>query len=205
MTTVEITGLKELNAKLAQYVKLSKQSAFDACEKKANDLRINLFRRFYDIRLKDQGFKMPKEGRGVIVRQKTLGSKYESDAPKVSKTGRKLNWYQQAVWQEIARRQMGSGLLGISFLFRRWNKNKTGLVENKSRALGALAQVESNIHNDQTGLSASITLRGMAPGMRKVSDRHGVVTGAMQDVKQDMQVYINRKMLQAAIKSGLKK
>lgn len=204
--SVTVSGIDALNTSLRQYILLSKKTAWQALDKHANALRIALFQRYWSVRWAAKlGFKMPSPGRGVIVRSKTMIGDYSDSAPTKTTGGHKVNWYQKLVWQEIARRQKGIGLLGISFLFRRWNPDKTRLIENKSRLIGTLARVESRYQiNNESQLEASATITGTAPGMKKVSDRYGIEAGAIKDTTENINVYVRRKLAEAAMQAGLK-
>ena len=68
--------------------------------------------------------------------------------PTTDKNGKQLTLWQKLVWQETSRRQQGIGVLGVSFLSKRWRTKKRltdgvpQVRQNAAIALGTLALPE---------------------------------------------------------------
>lgn len=195
MLTVDVSQLDRLQANLKKYAAVSKKDEDEILNKKGNDLRIQLYRGFKKAKWKG-GKKIAerelkrrsKAGIGTLVRLKYLTDRYSANAPKTDKTGKPLSLWQQLVWQETQRRQRGIGLLGVTFLQKRFRYGKEGryLVENRSRTLGTLVRIEKS--------QGSFSISGFTPGLVKIAQRYGIVSTAMAAVSADIEVYLNRKM-----------
>lgn len=142
--------LERLNRALGLYIVASRLSIREALEKKANDLRIQLFRGYWQQRwrgsrrgaVESRGIAFAqmraraRQGQGVRIRP---GTEISADAPTIglrrqrqgARATFRLSPYQRLVWTELARRQAGVGVLGVAFLLRRWHYRQGG------RRLGA--------------------------------------------------------------------
>lgn len=103
------------------------------------------------------------------------------------------------VAQELATRQSGAGILGVSFLFKRWRRRKTVsgkiekyLIQNKSGKLGILSSLEKG--EDAQGPFVKINNR--TPGVTLMDGRKSIIHRAMLQVRQDTMVYLLRKQMQ---------
>lgn len=221
--TVEVTdSLGKLNEDLALYMELSKLSVQEVVDKKGRDLGIKLFQGFWKLRTKrsNNPFAGPMftaaKARGwrTKVRTRTI-----EDEPYLSiqsqgffmRRGRRKGVEKDvksrrsrrglAVAQELARRQHGAGLLGVSFLGSRWRSNSQGryLRVNKSKKLGTLSTVESGPLPD----GAFFRLRVFTPGIDTVGEKRGIFATAIREIRKDTAIYLVRKQMQA-LRSALK-
>lgn len=213
--TVDIVGGDALQRSLQDYVRLGKKLPEDVLNKKGNDLRIQLYRLFRERRWaggKNVAHREVRaraaQGRGTLVRSKTLEM---SGAPEKTKSRRgaqsvPLTLWQKLVWQESERRQKGIGVLGVSFLMKRWRVKQGAryLARNTSRKLGDLMTMELK-SNEQgpTAADGTFTLTGYTPGMRRVSDRYGILQRAKAAIVADMAPYLQRKAAELARKTRL--
>jgi len=161
---------------------------------KGNALRIELWRGFW----KRRWIKSKKTGRnwasvmrgitgghkGIKVRLQRLISPWDSRIPSKTKAGKPLSLRQKLVAQEIMRRVSGSGVLGVSFLGRRWRFNKKGafLVVNKTNTLGTAATFKKT--------EDSYIITGFTPGLEKIAKRYGVIKTALNEVSRDIEKYL---------------
>lgn len=201
--SVDASALERLGQNLRDYALVSKLTISEILEKKGNDLRIQLFRGFWDHKMGGKGGKKrgiafrelarrTKAGIGTFVRLKFLDEKWLAGMPEVTKSGKPLSLWQKLVYQETQRRDAGVGILGVSFLSRRFRQNKDRgqyLVTNNSPTLGSLVTI--------TKTEDSYTVRGMTPGMSKIADRYGIKEAALNKVSDDMEPYLARKFGEA--------
>lgn len=211
-----------LNDELALYVKLSKLTAEEAVAKKGLDLNIKLFRGFWALRTRGgrsawagpMFTEAKARGWRVRVRRKVIEDepyltiqrqgyierrrkrKDGTDAVrKVKRARRGL-----LVAQELARRQRGAGLLGITFLQRRWRSNATRgrfIAVNKSKRLGELSMIDTGPLPD----GAFFRLRVFTPGIDTVGESKGIFATALRQVREDTAVYLVRKNMEALRRS----
>jgi hypothetical protein len=197
----DISALNRLNKFLTKYQLASGKTFDEVIEKKGNDLRIKLFQGYWEHRWGNKrttGFtelrRRTRQGLGTLVRMKQLDSKYAAKAPQVDRLGRKLSAWQKAVWQEVYRRQVGVGILGVSFLSKRFREKKGGtryLVDNVSKTFGTLVRIIKREHQ--------FTIEGFTPGLAKVGQRYGAISKAINAVSEDMIPYLNRKLGEARV------
>jgi hypothetical protein len=95
------------------------------------------------------------------------------------------------VAQELATRQRGVGLLGVSFLSKRWrnrDESKGGdyLVPNTSAKLGELSTIEQSVDAQGNGF---FRITNKTPGVATMDDKLGIISAALTAVRQDMLVY----------------
>lgn len=191
---VVVPALPAFSAAFSAYVAASKKLPAEIVARKGVDLRIQVFRG-----MKRQEWKRGrkggawreqqrrfKAGKGVKVRDRFGGDEGQD------KNGKKLTRWQRAVKHEIDRRARGVGLIGVTFLDRRWRKPKKGhyLSRNTSRSLGTLAITQ------QTATEYRLT--ASTPGVDIVSNRYGVLNRALETVTADMNKYLTRKANEAA-------
>lgn len=204
---IGVHALHYLNRVLREYVRLrSHKDQAEILQQKGIDLLIQLYRGYRARRWrggKRIGWRelkaRSKKGKGVKVRSRVLEAHYASRAPKRTRRGHPLTFWQKLVYQEISKRQEGIGVLAVGFLPRRWrwrvqqNGEKARvLMNNRSRKLGTLVQVSWG--------PGFFRVVGSAPGSRQVSFRYGIEEQAMDRVARDMNFYIARKT-----KAGLEK
>jgi hypothetical protein len=199
---IDASALTRLNQKLGEYAAINKRLTVpEIMEKKGTDLRIQLWKLFWAFRFGGSGGKKrgiawlelkrrSKAGRGTFVRLRSLAGRWGSPPGQTAggkQKPRPLSEWQKLVWQETTRRQTGIGVLGVSFLSKRFRNNKAGryLVENVSKTLGTLVQIEK----DET----SFTISGFTPGMVEVANKYGIANRALAAVEEDLDVYLNRK------------
>lgn len=190
--TVNLSDIARLQRNLQAYAKVRhKKTTDEILNQKGNDLRIQLFRGFWAQRWK-KGRNLVRallaQGRGILVRLMTLVPKWAGKIPQQTKGGRALNLYQKLVAQEIARRQSGVGVLGVSFLRRRWafKNNSRFLITNKTRSLGKSATFEKR--DDQ------FVITGFTPGLARVAQQYGILSNALRRVSADIEKYLERKL-----------
>jgi hypothetical protein len=219
-------NLTELNATLNDYAKTqSKLTTGEVLEKKGRDLTIKIWEGFWAIRQKVSAdlrdpealvFRGPmftaarRRGWATKVRDNVLSGPYADlyatgQASKILRggkafktDGRPLNKRALLVAQELAMRQRGVGLLGVSFLQFRWRhrapaKGGSYLVKNVSRKLGTLSQVEQTV----TETGGSFHLINLTPGVMTVDNQLGIIAGAMRAARADMLAYLVRKQADA--------
>jgi hypothetical protein len=205
-------ALETLSENISKYALVSGLTISEILDKKGNDLRIQLFKGFWNQKFGGKGAKKKdiafrelarrtKGGLGTLVRLKFLDTQW-GEAPSVGKTGRPLSLWQKLVWQETMRRESGIGILGVSFLSKRFRFRKTtdalsGLrtverysVANVSKTLGELVRISKD--------AESFTIHGMTPAMNEISERYGIKTAAINAVNADMRPYLDRKFEEAA-------
>ena len=209
--------LQQVNDVLTEYVKLSKRTPDEVLEKKGRDLNIKIFQGFWALRFKSarshrkkgavfsgpafdeaaaRGWRvkvrpgLELDGSYRLARAKTRGG------PKTTRNG--LNNRALLVAQELATRQRGGGLLGVSFLQRRWRRGirtangMTGsyLVQNRSGKLGLLSSVQKG----QVGPDGHfLRITNRAPGVAIVDQNKRIIANALEAVRGDTLTYIDRK------------
>lgn len=173
--------LEALHQALQRYGEVSKRDLTDTLHKKANDIRIELFRGYYAQRFRGtrkgslaskgvafaQMRRRAKSGQGVALRQSLQSGPASPKAPLeyfqrrklrgANGTNRKLRVpvamsnYQRRVWTELARRQAGIGVLGASFLMQRWNKKRTRLRSNRGGVAPLEVHTQQGYRNNELG------------------------------------------------------
>lgn len=214
----DISGLVSM---LRAYGELSRKTLPEVVAKKGNDLRIRLWSRFWAIRwqgpksIVDDQFASRKQiGKGILVRLRSLSDRFLSvsgkklpEREKTKRVGarekRKLTLWQKLVWQELQRRKWGMGVLGLTFLTKRWADKKGGrvLVSNRSGNIGGSYNYDKKSLRIRAGESG-YELAAFTPGITKMASKHGILQGAISDVMADMEPYLRRKMEEAA-KAGI--
>lgn len=191
----DTSELDRLQRNLKAYVQYRRKIPEDQIlTQKGNALRIELWRGFWAHRFierKAQKKAWPKILRklidskgGIKVRLQYLTAPWDSRVPDTDKNGKPLTLRQKLVAQEIMRRISGSGVLGVSFLGKRWRFNKKGayLIVNKTNKLGTAATFQKR--DDE------YIIRGFTPGLLKVAQRYGVLRGAISEVSRDIEKYL---------------
>lgn len=219
---IEVTiqaKLAEVNQALNEYVAAARKSPDEVLEKKGRDLAIKVFQGFWAQRLKatkaqrkaQAGFRGPAfdeaKARGWRVKIRSglkLNANYRLARAK-TKGGRTkrngLSDYALLVAQELSMRQRGAGLLGVSFLHRRWRRGtrtstgRTGryLSHNVSKKLGLLSAVEKG----QNGDSHFLRITNKTPGVAIVDANKQIIAIALERVRADTRVYLERKAKEA--------
>ena len=198
MILVDVQGekeLKKLGIVLSAYLEVNKRERQSLIRKKGIDAGIKLHKGFKRQRWKGgksvavrEMRRRAKAGKGTKVRDRALSL----NAPNRSKKGRKLNWWQKLVWQETFRRQSGIGVLGVSFLMRRYRK---GILQgnpgaritkaNRSRKNGIISTIQ--VSKDR------FEITGFFPGTHTVSVRYGILSTAVREVTVDSLQYVKKK------------
>lgn len=188
---------------LQAYKNLSRKTTEEVVSKKGNDLRIKLFRGYRSARWGGKSGRgiafrearmRAEEGKGTTVR---AGIDY-GKAPTSSRTGKPLTIHQRMVAAELALRQKSIGVLGASFLVRRWNAKQSRLKRNVTGARGRLL---AEITFDSSPISdfAQFEIKGFTPALDVVDKRQRIVSNAMAAVSADMEKYIKRKQEEAML------
>lgn len=191
LESADKSALARVNLRLNQYLAITKKTEDEVLNKKGNDLRIQAYKLFRERKWNGgKGIaerelrKRTKAGKGTKVRDMVLSGKYGSSP--VDKNGRKLSKWQQLVRQETLKRQSGIGVLGVTFLQKRWKYGKGSepkyLVKNVSRMLGTLVEIKKE--------KGSFSITGFTPGIDKVSTRYSIQFKALNAVSQDMEAYM---------------
>lgn len=192
---VDARDLMRLTRNLREYIKVNKRSEDELLNKKGNDLRIQLYRGFWAQRWKAKkggGFRLLKalvaSGKGFLVRKMQLVEPWASQVPQTDKKGRALNEYQKLVAQEATRRQAGAGVLGVSFLRKRWAYKKEAryLTENRTRGFGKAVTFEKR--------DGEFIITGFTPGLARVAQKYGIISGAIQRMSTDIESYLAKKL-----------
>lgn len=208
--SVDTTALARLNAKLADYHRvLGRLTIPEVLQKKGTDLRLKLWRLFWDQKFGGRGRKSDsiatrelrrrsKAGIGTLVRKRELDSRFGSP-PDIAngrkRKGYKLSLWQKLVWQEMERRKSGIGVLAIGFLskeFQRGFKSPRGRMETTSKTLGPMVRITAN--------ETSYTIEGFTPYLSELSNRYNIANRAIAAVEEDIDVYLERKLNQARAK-----
>lgn len=192
----DLSEIFRIQRNLQAYAKVRhKKSVDEILNQKGNDLRIQLFRGFFAQRWKKGRGSASRlletllaQGRGILVRLMQLVPKWAGKIPQTDKRGRALNLYQKLVAQEIARRQSGIGVLGVSFLRKRWRfkDNARFLATNVTRGFGKAVTFEKQ--------DDAFIITGFTPGLARVAAKYGVLTNAFRVVSQDIEKYLERKL-----------
>lgn len=194
---VDTKEIDRINRNLTTYAKLRyKKSEDEIVNQKGNDLRISLAKLFLAQRwtngAKGGAFKLLKTlaatGRGVLVRLMRLVSPWSSQVPSVDKNGRALTMWQKLVGQEMIRRGAGVGVLGVSFLRKRWafKNNDKFLIENRTKGFGKAVTFEKQEH--------AFVITGFTPGLGRVAAKYGLLTKALARVSADIEKYLSKKL-----------
>lgn len=192
----DLSDISRLNRNLKAYVTVRhKKTTDEILNAKGADLRIQLFKGFFGQRWKKGakgGFRLLKslvaQGRGILVRLMTLVSPWDGKVPQTDKKGRALNLYQKLVAQEILRRQSGVGVLGASFLGKRWafKNNERFLIVNKTRGFGTAVTFEKK--------DDAFIITGFTPGLARVASKYGLLNRALNKVSLDIEKYLAGKL-----------
>ncbi len=194
---VDASELRRIQRNLQAYAQVrNKTSVQEILAKKGNDLRINLFKGFWAQRWKKGnkggGFRLlnqlSRAGKGVLVRLMTLVEPWKSQIPAVDKNGRALSMWQKLVAQEMIRRSAGVGVLGVSFLRKRWAEkgNQRFLIENRTRGFGKAVTFDLK--------EGEFVITGFTPGLARVASKYGLITGAIRNVSRDIETYLEKKL-----------
>lgn len=185
-----VRALNSLSKTLDRYVALSGKSIDETLNRKGNDLRIKLFRAYRKkrarSRFEQQARARARRGVGLTVRMDEISTRYSP--PEVDKNGRPLTLWQKLYWQELKRRKQGIGVLGVSFLDRRYRSNQTQgryLTINRSGQLGEMARFEKG--------NGFFRITGFTAGLAQVDKKYGLVRDAVTAVENDTLKYIERK------------
>lgn len=204
---VDTEALNRLNRKLVDYHRvLGRLTIPEVLEKKGTDVRLRLWRLFWDQKFGGRGRKnesiamrelkrRAKAGAGILVRLRELSSKW-GGAPEIAagrkRKGYKLSLWQKLVWQELERRKSGIGVLAIGFLskqFQRGFRAPQGRAETTSKATGTMVRL--------TLTPTSYTIEGFTPGLVEVANRYGIADKAIAEAEKDIDVYLTRKLNEA--------
>lgn len=195
---VDTSALNRLNRNLREYARVRyKKTEDEILNQKGNDLRIQLFRGFWAQKWKikkGQGGafkllqKLSRAGKGFLVRQRRIMAEWSGKIPDKDKRGRTLSLWQKLVAQEALRRQAGVGVLGVSFLRKRWRFNKQGyyLTTNRTKGFGKAVTFLKR--------QGEFIITGFTPGLRAVADRYGIIGGAINRVSVDIETYLAKKL-----------
>lgn len=194
MISVDVRDMLRLQRNLKEYARVrSKVSKDEILNKKGNDLRIRLFRGFWARRWKKNAARsllktLVAAGKGVHVRLMRLVAPWSGKIPATDKKGRPLNDWQKLVAQEVMRRASGIGVLGVSFLRKRWRYKKEGsyLTENRTRGFGKAVTFQKT--------ADEFTITGWTPGLARVAQRFGILGEAVRGMSADLETYLSRKI-----------
>lgn len=189
----DLSDLDRLKRNLKAYLATPhKRTVLELLSHKGNQMRIELWRQFWSHRFikrkaswKNVLKRVVGKTDGVKVRWQSLHSPWDSRVPDVDKNGKKLSLYQKLVAQEIMRRVAGSGVLGVSFLTKRWRKSKGAkpfLIENRTNTLGKSARFE--LRDDY------VQITGFTPGLEKIALRYGILKSAIREANRDIESYL---------------
>jgi hypothetical protein len=204
LATADVSDLLRLNRNLKEYARVrSKMSVQEILANRGQRLRIFLYRAFWAQRWKQGrkggGFKLLKSlvaaGKGIHVRLMTLVSPWAGQIPTVTKRGQPLNERQKLVAQEMIRRSAGVGILGVSFLRKRWRETKVSkfLVENRTKGFGKAVTFALT--------EGQFTITGWTPGLKRVAEKYGLLGKAVRNMNADTEVYLSRKLGPEFLKS----
>lgn len=211
-----LAELEQLQRALALYGGLSKRDATLSAHKKAQDLRVQLFRG-YAARKWRGSRRGAKTSRGVAfieMRQRArvrVGTRLRRNlrpspaAPTTDKRGRTLSTHQRLIWTELARRQSGQQVLAVAFLMRRWRSNAQGRTLRANVTARVDVSVLEAVHEQrdrqgrrllgQVRLTATgAELSGFVEGHQQIAARYGIVPAALRSVRADTEVYLRRKL-----------
>jgi hypothetical protein len=217
--SIDKASLAELDAlqrALTLYQGLSRKGAIEATHKKADDLRIQLYKGFASHKWRGSR-KGSKRSRGVAfveMRQRArqgrgtklrAGITASASAPLTDKHGRTLTTHQRLVWSELARRQSGQNVLAVAFLMRRWRSNSQGrsLRSNVSARIDTSLLEATHQQRDRQGkrllgevrlTTNGAELSGFVEGHQQIAQRYGIVPAALRSVRADTEIYLRRKL-----------
>lgn len=196
---VDVRELDRLMRNLRVYMQLRyKKSEDEILTQKGNDLRIKLFQGFWAHRFLDKKSRKFTAGKireligkwnGIKVRLNQLRSPWDGRVPATDKNGKPLSMHQKLVAQEVMRRISGTGVLGVSFLGKRWRFNKKDgyfLVTNRTNKLGTAATFLKR--------SGEYIITGFTPGLGRIAERYGILSNALSVVSADVEEYIAKKL-----------
>ena len=228
MISVEVQEeLDNLNATLALYAQVnSKLTTEEVLAKKGKDVGIKLFQGFWSLRETgsrgDFGGPLFKEAAARGWRTKLRSKEiYKEPYLGISQFGRTARMRMRKgelrqvlgkkrsargllVAQELARRQRGIGLLGLSYLMFRKRDDRNDpkgwrLVENKtSRKFGMMSRVTSGI--DEAG-NGFFRIENFTPGIVKVGEKLGIFAAAFRAAQADMAQYLVKKQMESLRKT----
>lgn len=201
LVTVDASDLVRLQNTFKKYAEYNQRDLNELVAKKGNDIRIKFYQEYR--KLKGTGGKggkvfwnelkkRAKANKGTLVRFKTgFANSFADKVPSVDKRGRKLSFWQQMVAQEVLRRSSGIGVLGATYLAKRWRENSTGrrLVTNKSKTIGVMSTIEQRDITDGSEFILTVFTAGSA----KVASKYGILSKVINASVADMETYIKRK------------
>jgi hypothetical protein len=230
--------LERLQTTITTYAGVVSRVGPEMIAKKAQDLRIQLYKGFADHRWQGSG-KDPRNNKGIAfiemraraklgraigngVKIRTGLTTPAANAPTMAyrtvqgKAGsrRKLlvptTERQRLVWTELARRQSGRRVLGVSFLMKRWRNVrddqgnrikvlKANVTARNELVMGEQIYEQRDFANKRvlgriTLRSNSATIEGFLGAHSTISNRYAILAGAMRAVREDIEVYLNRKL-----------
>jgi hypothetical protein len=225
--------LERLQTTLATYAGVTSRVGPELIARKAQDLRIQLYKGFAEHRWQGSGRgaknnrgvafvemrARSKQGDGTVLRKNLVAA---SNAPTmayrtvIGKAGirRKLlvptTERQRLVWTELARRQAGRRVLGVSFLMKRWRNTrddqgnrikvlKANVTARNELDMGEVVHEQRDFGNRRvlgriTLRSNSATIEGFLGAHSTISNRYAILSTAMRAVREDTEVYLNRKL-----------
>jgi hypothetical protein len=226
--------LERLQTTLATYAGITSRVGPELIARKAQDLRIQLYKGFAEHRWQGSGRgaknnrgvafvemrARAKQGKGTVLNPNLVA--IAANAPTmayrtvVGKAGirRKLlvplTVRQRLVWTELARRQAGRRVLGVSFLMKRWRNTrdeqgnrikvlKANVTARNELDMGEVVHEQRDFGNRRvlgriTLRSNSATIEGFLGAHSKISNRYAILSTAMRAVREDTEVYLNRKL-----------
>lgn len=229
--------LERLQTTLATYAGVTSRVGPELIARKAQDLRIQLYKGFAEHRWMGSG-RGPQNNRGIAFIEMRARAKVgegtvlrkslkESQTPAANAptmayrtvigaggTRRKLlvptTLRQRLVWTELARRQSGRRVLGVSFLMKRWRNSrdeqgnriqvlKKNVTARNELDMGEVVHEQRDFGNHRllgriTLRSNSATIEGFLGAHSTISNRYAILAGAMRAVREDTEVYLNRKL-----------
>ena len=194
--------IERLNKRLREYLDLSCKTTEEVVSKKGNDLRISMFQKFKEHRWGgtsgSKGIAVAEwRARGYKIKvRKSLLAKARGLKPK-----KHVNAWARAVGMELKARQRGIGVLGASFLVRRWDSKRRKLIVNTTGRKGRTMLAEFAFDAHPISDSCEYTATGYRPGLDVVSGRYHIASMAMSEVSADMEKYIKRKQEEAMRKT----
>ena len=186
MVTAQVS--QDFNRALTEYIRGSSRTQDEILAKKGNDLRLKLFKGFF-ARKWQGGKTIPfrefkaraKAGKGIRVRQSIRSGGIGFEVPFRNRKGRALNDRQRRVYLELKARSRGIGVLGATFIEKRWRWRKAGryLALNKTNRVGAPML-------SLTKQPETFQLVGWTPGLTDVDEKYGIVRNAMDTIRREM-------------------
>lgn len=195
LLTWNAAALDRLQRNLRAYEKVRvKKTSDEILNEKGGRLRIELWRAFWKRRFVKSKTswervlkRLVKRGKGIKVRLQNLGNPWAARVPQTNKHGKPTTLRQKLVAQEIMRRVSGSGVLGASFLIKRWKKTKEDkyLIENRTRGLGKAVTFQKT--------AKAFIVTGFTPGLAAVAQKYGALAEAINAISADTEAYLLRK------------